>query len=209
MEPTFRGTMPCGLATSEGGSVEAIIQFLELWPKIAGRQPLLSGTHYTKTTYEATFAGRIDQSRASLKYKILTWLVMRNRCWSSDRLAKRGLPHQQFCPVCCEHDKTMEHLPLQCMFAHKVSSEILHWIGLHQHSHQRFHPRLVNISPAGCASQASKKRETQLSCEHFAAYGPSETEGCSRTPPTFQRRSLARLGTIVAGGATTVFLSEL
>lgn len=42
---------------------------------------------------------------------------MRNRCWTSDRLARRGLPHQATCPFCSQQVETINHILLTCVFA--------------------------------------------------------------------------------------------
>ena len=44
----------------------------------------------------------------------------RNRCWTADRLAKRGLSHPDKCPLCDQEDETIQHLLTTCMVARQV-----------------------------------------------------------------------------------------
>ena len=60
------------------------------------------------------------KSRAPLQCCFFNWLAIRNRCWTSTRLARRGLPHQEACPFCNQHDETLDHLLVTCIFAHEV-----------------------------------------------------------------------------------------
>jgi len=41
---------------------------------------------------------RIWKSWAPQHCKFFIWLAINNRCWTGDRLAKRGLPHPAACP---------------------------------------------------------------------------------------------------------------
>jgi hypothetical protein len=51
--------------------------------------------------YRALFGARVDmpgalqiwRSRAPPNCKVFLWLASRNRCWTADRLSRRGLPH--------------------------------------------------------------------------------------------------------------------
>ena len=60
-----------------------------------------NGTFSVKSAYEARFLGRevsptaafTWKSKAPLRCRFFSWLAIRNRCWTSDRLARRGLPH--------------------------------------------------------------------------------------------------------------------
>lgn len=45
---------------------------------------------------------------------------MKNRCWTSDRLARRGLPHQAVCPLCDQDQESIDHILVSCVFARPV-----------------------------------------------------------------------------------------
>jgi hypothetical protein len=60
------------------------------------------------------------------KCKMFLWLAIRNRCWTTDRLAKRGLPHPDKCPLCDQEDETIQHLLTTCVVARQVWFTLLH-----------------------------------------------------------------------------------
>jgi hypothetical protein len=45
------------------------------------------------------------------------WLVTQKRCWTADRLAKRGLEHAKQCILYDQEAETMDHLLVACVFA--------------------------------------------------------------------------------------------
>jgi len=65
-----------------------------------------SGCYSSKSAYKAFFYGaatfepwhRLWKSWAPSKCKMFLWLAIRNRCWTADRLAKRGLSHPDKMP---------------------------------------------------------------------------------------------------------------
>ena len=68
---------------------------------------------------------RLWKSWAPAKCKFFLWLAIRNRCWTSDRLAKRGLPHPDKCPLCDQEDETVQHLLTSCVVARQVWFRVL------------------------------------------------------------------------------------
>lgn len=56
----------------------------------------------------------------NLRPLYFTWLASRNRCWTSDRLARRDLPHQPTCPFCDQDVETINHILVSCAFARSV-----------------------------------------------------------------------------------------
>ncbi|KAG2565174.1 hypothetical protein PVAP13_7NG025168 [Panicum virgatum] len=55
---------------------------------------------------------RIWKSWAPLRCKFFLWLAIKQRIWTADRLAKRGLPHHAACPLCDQEQETAQHLLL-------------------------------------------------------------------------------------------------
>jgi hypothetical protein len=92
-----------------------------------------SGKYSTKSAYKALLQGaisfepekRIWKTWAPGKCRFFMWLVEHNRCWTSDRLAKRGLDHLERCPLCDQHEETINHLLVTCVFARQVWSGLL------------------------------------------------------------------------------------
>jgi hypothetical protein len=87
-----------------------------------------SGSYSSKSAYKAYFAGavtfepwrRLWKTWVPSKCKFFLWLAIRNRCWTTDRLAKRGLPHPDKCPLCDQDDETIQHLLTSCVIARQV-----------------------------------------------------------------------------------------
>jgi hypothetical protein len=65
-------------------------------------------------------AANVWNSFAPMSYKFHAWLALRRRCWTADRLLRRGLPSHTLCPLCRVHDETLDHLSLDCPFAKVV-----------------------------------------------------------------------------------------
>ena len=64
--------------------------------------------------------------------KFFIWLVVHNRCWMPDLLAKRGLPHPEVCPLCDQAEETISHLLVGCVFARQVRASIFQLLGIVQ-----------------------------------------------------------------------------
>jgi len=124
----------------QGGlSWTGIREFLQLWDCLLGFTLTdqedrhtwrldSSGCYFSKSAYKAFFCGavtfepwhRLWKSWAPSKCKMFLWLAIRNRCWTADRLAKRGLSHPDKCPLCDQEDETIQHLLTSCVVARQV-----------------------------------------------------------------------------------------
>ena len=58
------------------------------------------------------------------------WLVAHKRCWTVDRLARRGLPHPTRCLMCDQATETIDHLLVHCIFAREYWYRFLSQVGL-------------------------------------------------------------------------------
>ena len=84
-----------------------------------------TGQYSTKSAYEAFSIGsthfspwkRIWRSWSPGKCKFFMWTVAHNKCWTADRLARKGLPHPVVCPFCDQAEETLEHLLIACVFS--------------------------------------------------------------------------------------------
>ncbi|CAN6371751.1 unnamed protein product [Urochloa humidicola] len=90
--------------------------------------------HYTaKSTYLSFFNGaikfepwrRIWKTWAPAKCKIFLWLVVRNRCWTADRLERRNLPHPDHCLLCDQEPENIQHILTTCVLAREFWFRIL------------------------------------------------------------------------------------
>ena len=103
-----------------------------------------SGQYSAKSAYEGFFMGstqfglyeRIWRTWAPPKCRFFLWLVAHNRSWTADRLARRGLPHPEQCPLCDQEDETINHLLVSCVFARQFWYHFFRQVGLHSLSPQ-------------------------------------------------------------------------
>jgi hypothetical protein len=97
-----------------------------------------------KSAYESFFLGstlfapweKIWKSWAPPKCRFFMWLVVHNKCWTADRLARRGLPRPECCPLCDQDDETINHLLVVCVFAREFWFLLLRQVSLHALSPQ-------------------------------------------------------------------------
>jgi hypothetical protein len=133
-------------------TVDPVVQFLHLWPCIQATSTCAdtsdsfrwkfsaSGDYSTRDTYLACFEGhtalpaakQVWLSFAPGRQKFFGWLAIQDRCWTSDRLARRGLPNNGVCPLCERHDEDINHLLLQCLYARSVWFRVLRPLDLHR-----------------------------------------------------------------------------
>ncbi|XP_073367720.1 uncharacterized protein [Aegilops tauschii subsp. strangulata] len=128
----------------------ALLQFLEVWPHVHSvaidpQQPdqlkwswEKDGKFSARSSYAANFAALQCSptatytwaSRTPLRCRFFAWLALRGRVWTSDRLARRGLPHQDTCPFCDQNDETINHLMTQCVFVKEVWTKVGQAVGM-------------------------------------------------------------------------------
>ena len=95
-----------------------------------------SGEYSSKSACEAQFLGTIATPALSSiwktwalpKCKFFAWLILQNRVWSSDRLARRGWPHNTSCALCRQKMETALHLLADCRFTRRVWESNALWI---------------------------------------------------------------------------------
>jgi hypothetical protein len=75
-------------------------------------------------------ADRIWKTWTPSKCRFFLWLMAHNKCWTANRLAKRGLTQSLFCPLCDQHDETINHLLVGCSFACLFWFELFRPFGL-------------------------------------------------------------------------------
>jgi hypothetical protein len=118
-------------------TVPVLLQYLELFQELEQvvLQPEVPDMHIwrlsptgkfsSKSAYMAMFQGsisfqlaeRISKPWAPNKCKFFIWLVEHDRCWTADRLARRGLDCLEQCPLCDQQPETINHLLASCVFA--------------------------------------------------------------------------------------------
>jgi hypothetical protein len=66
----------------------------------------------------------------SSKCKLFAWLIIRNRLWTSDRLAARGWLHSPSCPLCKRHSKTPHHIIASCPYSRRIWDALASWLSI-------------------------------------------------------------------------------
>jgi hypothetical protein len=137
-------------------TVGVMVEYLQLWdllmnfqlqPEVEDRHVWRlssNGQYSAKSAYDGFFLGstifgpweRIWKSWAPPKCRFFMWLVAHNKCWMADRLAHRGLPHPESCPLCDQEDETIDHLLVHCVFAREFWFILFRQVGLHTMSPQ-------------------------------------------------------------------------
>jgi hypothetical protein len=128
-------------------SALALWQYVQLWGRLRGVQLSVEhdrmvwrwttdGRYSARSCYDTLFQGAITsgswrlnwKSWAPPRVKFFIWLACMDRCWTGERLARRGLPHAPTCPLCDQAVETMAHLLTGCSFSRMVWFEVLSWI---------------------------------------------------------------------------------
>jgi hypothetical protein len=118
-----------------------LIQGVHLHPGVLDRHRRLStssGEYSAKSAYKRFLAGstlfepaeRIWKSWAPPRCKFFVWLASSDRCWTADRLARRGLHHPKSCPLCDQQEETVQHILVSCVFARDIWFQVLSKVGL-------------------------------------------------------------------------------
>ncbi|KAK1643266.1 hypothetical protein QYE76_061071 [Lolium multiflorum] len=117
-------------------SALALWQYVQLWCRLRDTQLsevqdrlvwrwTTDGQYSAGSSYDALFQGAIIsgtwklnwKSWAPPRVKFFIWLACMDRCWTGDRLARRGLPHAPRCLLCDQSEETMKHLLTGCSFS--------------------------------------------------------------------------------------------
>ncbi|WVZ79973.1 hypothetical protein U9M48_027494 [Paspalum notatum var. saurae] len=132
----------CWVSDIKGAlSVQDLVECIVLRPDIPDQlvwRLSSTGCYSSESAYNAMFVGtikfspwkRIWKTWAPANCKFFIWLAINNRCWTSDRLAQRGLPHQPACPFCDQAPETINHLLSSCVLTREVWALVLHRLGL-------------------------------------------------------------------------------
>jgi hypothetical protein len=128
-------------------SALALWQYVQVWIRLRSVQLseepdrlvwrwTTNGQYTSKSCYNALFEGALVSSSWRLNWKswapprvkFFIWLACLDRCWTAERLARRGLPHPARCLLCDQAEETMMHLLTGCPFARTIWHEVLSWI---------------------------------------------------------------------------------
>jgi hypothetical protein len=68
------------------------------------------------------------------KCKLFAWLILQDRVWTSDRLARRNWDHSPSCPLCRRTMETSLHMVCECRYTRRIWATAAAWTGL-RHPH--------------------------------------------------------------------------
>ena len=68
---------------------------------------------------------------ATPKVKFFAWLALQDRVWTADRLAKRGWPNCDLCPLCRTVQECGPHLFYKCRYTRRLWSLVIEKVLLH------------------------------------------------------------------------------
>jgi hypothetical protein len=96
------------------------------------------GQYSAKSAYNAQFYGSTTSPPSSSVWKIwappkvkfFAWLVIQNRIWTADRLAKRGWPNCGSCPLCQRAPESVLHLFVHCRYTNRLWGLVKDWLGI-------------------------------------------------------------------------------
>ena len=90
--------------------------------------------HYSAASaYKAQFLGLVLSPMDKMvwkvwappKVKFFAWLALQDRIWTADRLAKRGWPNCDLCPLCKREQESGSHLFFKCRFSRRLWSLVI------------------------------------------------------------------------------------
>jgi hypothetical protein len=137
-------------------TVHHIHEYLRLWHRLEGvllHEGILdaiswnltsNGEYSSASAYEAQFYGAtlthfnkmVWKIWATPKVKFFSWLAIRNRLWTADRLEKRGWDNCGLCPLCKQAQETAVHLLSHCRYTKRLWGMVRSWIGISSiHTH--------------------------------------------------------------------------
>ncbi|KAE8770164.1 Serine carboxypeptidase-like 18 [Hordeum vulgare] len=129
-------------------TVEHIRQFINLWTLINDFhleehvedeiiwKHIQNGQYLPATAYLAQFLGStyspmphaVWKAWASAKVKFFAWLVIQDRIWIADRLAKHRWPNYDRCPLCKRVQESSAHLFYKCIFTLRLWALVNSWL---------------------------------------------------------------------------------
>jgi hypothetical protein len=130
-----------------GLSSPALAQYLQLWDLLEGTtltvgqqdevvwRPSHDGAFSVNSAYKLFFIANMQfacakpiwKSKAPMRCRFFMWLVVHKRCLTADNLARRGWPHNTFCPLCTIANENGIHLFLHCRFSKQVWERVRTW----------------------------------------------------------------------------------
>lgn len=131
-----------------GVAVPATAEYLQLWHAVStitlsdSPDRLVwrwesDGRYSVQSAYQALHCGaqpipgcvRVWEVWAPLRVKLFLWLALRRRQWTADRRRRHGLDTHDSCWLCDQEDETIDHIVVECSFAHQLWFEAASELG--------------------------------------------------------------------------------
>ncbi|WVZ97154.1 hypothetical protein U9M48_042709 [Paspalum notatum var. saurae] len=114
-----------------GLSAAAFVEYLQLWDILADFElhPGIEDQHIWTPSSTGEFS-----TQSAYRSFLVGAVAVLNRCWTADRLARRGLEHPEHCLLCDQEEENMQHLRTSCAFARTVWISVLRMDSLQQHA---------------------------------------------------------------------------
>lgn len=106
-------------------TVHHFIQFTRLWQGL--QEVELNPEIQDQITWKLTTSGEHTARSEYLGTSNFAWLAIQNRVWTADRLAARGCPNQQYCPICMSTNESAIHLFAHCRYSKRIWEAIRSW----------------------------------------------------------------------------------
>lgn len=130
-------------------TVQVILEYLHVWDltreiQLADCQNdricwmwTLDKVFSTSLAYRAFFIGQhplegakiLQKTSAPTKCKFFIWLVLHDRCWTTERRKRHGLQDQDTCVLCIQESEMIDHLLVNCSFTREIWFRSLRWLG--------------------------------------------------------------------------------
>ena len=144
----------------EGGiSVAHINEFFALWNKlqevqlVEGASDVITwrftnnGIYSAASAYLAQFEPQpisimkpaVWSNWAPPKCKFFAWLILQNKVWTADRLARRGWPNCGMCQLCKREPETAAHIMFKCRYSILIWDSLKAWLGLTNFDTSQWH----------------------------------------------------------------------
>jgi hypothetical protein len=126
-----------------------VVQYLRLWDFLQNfhlsDEPdrfiwkwLSNGEFSSSSAYRALFLGRTPLAGADCIWKVQApgrcrffgWLVLHDRCWTSNRLRRHEMRDSDSCALCAQEVETLDHLLLGCVHSRETWFRVLRFYGL-------------------------------------------------------------------------------
>ncbi|WVZ76358.1 hypothetical protein U9M48_024338 [Paspalum notatum var. saurae] len=108
-------------------TVQVLVEYVKVWEMVDDviLQPGVPDNFRWRFTQSGQYSCNLDLGRGFGRVGPLSGVNS-----SFDRLAKRGLPHPNVCPLCDQEQETVQHLLVSCVFTRQVWTLILNALGL-------------------------------------------------------------------------------